>query len=88
MTAIIGPEPPSAQARSSSHCRPPDQEVHIPRPRRPPKNLALADLEPALDAIAAALRERHLPELYVWTVTYLANELGLGDVTEVGDVED
>lgn len=53
-----------------------------------PKNLGLADLEPVLDALAASLRAYHPPELHVWALMYLANELGLWEVTAVGDPDD
>ena len=59
--------------------------VAMTRPTRTP-NLGLADLGPALDALAAALREHHPPELRVWAVTQLAALVDLPVV--VGDPED
>lgn len=46
--------------------------------RNTAKDLGIADLEPALDAIAAALREHHPPELYVWAVPTWPTSWGRG----------
>lgn len=53
-----------------------------------PKNIGLTELEPALDRLAASLKTYHPPEIAAWALIYLSNELGLGDVTVVGDPDD
>ncbi len=54
--------------------------------RSPGNYLGLADLEPALAAIATALRNNHRPELHVWAIAQLAALLDLP--VAVGDPND